>query len=233
MTRASAPQPRLLLALDSATQHASVALCDAWQVWAERAWFSDRNHTIELMPAIADMLAGLRLTPAALCGVAVAIGPGSFTGMRIALSVAKGLGLALGIPVVGVPTLDVAAQPFAGQRLPVCAVVQAGRGRFCTAVYQRQRGKWARQGDFRLVTVDRLAEGLAGATLFCGELDAEARQAIQTALGEHAVFATPAQSVRRAALLAELAWERVQAGQGDDLTLLAPIYLHQMQEQAT
>jgi len=152
--------------------------------------------------------------------------------MRIALSFAKGLGLALGAPVVGVPTLDVEAQPFAGGRLPVCAVVHAGRGRFCTALYARQRGAWARRSDFRLATPAGLAEGISQETIFCGELDDEARAAIEAALGELALFAGPAYNVRRAASLAEMAWERIVAGRGDDLTTLTPIYLHQIQEQA-
>jgi tRNA threonylcarbamoyladenosine biosynthesis protein TsaB len=216
----------VLLAIDTATQNASVALYDAQQVWAERTWFSERNHTVEVMPAIAEMLAGLSLAPAALKGVAVAVGPGSFTGMRVGLSAAKGFGLALNIPVIGIPTLDVVAQPFADGRLPVCAVVHAGRGRFCAAMYGRQRGKWARLSDFRLASPAELPAGIAERTLFCGELDDEARQAVQSALGDKALFASPAQSVRRAAVLAELAWERAVAGRGDDLALLAPIYIH-------
>ncbi len=220
----------MLLALDTATQNASIALYDARQVWGERTWHSDRNHTVELMPAVAEMLAGLSLTPRALRGVAVAIGPGSFTGMRIALSAAKGLGQALRVPVVGVPTLDVAAQPFAAGRRPVCAVVRAGRGRFCAGLYARRRGKWGRQGEFRLATPAGLAEGITEETIFCGELDEEAQDAIVAALGERAFFASPAYAVRRAALLAEMAWERILAGAGDDLTTLAPIYLHQTQE---
>ena len=229
--RDSSGEKRVLLAIDTATQNASVALYDDRQVWAERAWFSERNHTIELLPAIAAMLAGQRLVPTDLKGVAVAIGPGSFTGMRIGVSVAKGLGLSLGIPVVGIPTLDVVAWPYANQRLPVCAVVHAGRGRFCVATYQRGRGKWSRQGEFRLVAPACLPAGVTGQTIFCGELDGEARQAIAAALGDQAIIASPAQSVRRAAVLAELAWERITAGQGDDLAALAPIYLHHAAEE--
>ena len=219
----------MLLAIDTATWHASVALYGGTTVLAERTWFSDRNHTVELMPAIVQMMAGQHLAPAALRGLAVAIGPGSFTGMRVGLSVAKGMALALGIPIVGIPTLDVAAEPFSDQRLPVCAVVHAGRGRFCRALYGRQRGKWARRSEFELVAPDGLPAGISGATLFCGELDDEAREAIAAALGDDGVIAPPARALRRAAILAEMAWERVVAGDGDDLASLSPIYLHSAQ----
>lgn len=216
----------MLLAIDTATRNASIALYDDTQVWAERTWFSDYNHTVELMPNIVDMFASLRRTPADLRGVAVAIGPGSFTGMRIGLSVAKGFCLALGIPIKGVPTLDVVAQPFAGSDLPVCAVVHAGRGRFCAALYRSVDGQWTRGGEFQLVTPDRLPALARGKTIFCGELDNEARQALRSALGKRLVIASPAQSVRRAAVLAEMTWPALASGHGDDLASLSPIYLH-------
>ena len=219
----------MLLAIDTATQVASVALYDDSRVWAERTWFTDRNHTVELMPAIAQMCAQQRVSPADLIGVAVTIGPGSFTGMRIGLSVAKGMALSLGIPLVGIPTLDIVAEPFSNQRLPVRAVVHAGRGRFSATTYKRQRGKWTRQDEFQILQPTMLPVGVTGKTIFCGELDQEARDAILEALGDQAIIAPPARSLRRAAILAEMAWKRVAAGQGDDLTLLSPIYLHTAQ----
>lgn len=215
----------MLLALDTATQNASVALYDPRQVWAERCWFSDHNHTIELMPAVQAMLTQLQLSPADLKGVAVALGPGSFTGMRIGLSVAKGLALALRIPIVGVHTLDILAHPFSELRRPTCAFVRAGRGRYCAAIYSRTRRGWGREGDFHLVNPGELAELAPEGALFCGELDAELRAAIEDRWGPAPRVATPAQALRRASVLAELAWERVAAGQGDNLTTLSPVYL--------
>lgn len=216
----------MLLAIDTATQFASIALYDEHAVWAERSWFSEHNHTVELMPAIADMFAQAARTPAHLRGVAVAIGPGSFTGMRIGLSVAKGLCLALDIPIKGVPTLDVLARRFEGSQLPLCAVVHAGRGRFCAGLYAQGEDGWGRQGPFHLLGPEGLPNLAQGRTIFCGELDDEARQALSAALGEKAVLASPAQAVRRAAVLAEIAWPAIAAGEGDDLAALSPIYLH-------
>ena len=219
----------MLLAIDTATQVASVALYDDSRVWAERTWFTERNHTVELMPAITQMFAQQRISPADLIGVAVTIGPGSFTGMRIGLSVAKGIALSLSIPAVGIPTLDVVAEPFSDQRLPVRAVVHAGRGRFCAATYKRQRGKWTQQDEYQLLKPDMLPTGVTVKTIFCGELDREACDAISDALGEGAIIAPPARSLRRAAMLAEMAWKRVVAGKGDDLASMSPIYLHTAQ----
>jgi len=146
--------------------------------------------------------------------------------------VAKGFACALNIPIVGVPTLDVVAQPFADQRLPVCAVVHAGRGRFCIATYGRKRGRWVRTSEFRLVAPAGLVGLISPPMLFCGELDDEMRTVIQQTWGERALIASPARAVRRAAVLAEMAWQRMVAGQSDDLAPLSPIYLHQVQGRA-
>ena len=78
----------------------------------------------------------------------VSLGPGSFTGLRIGLSVAKGLALARQVPIVGIPTLDVVAQPHMTQPLPIWAILQAGRGRICAAQYARRKGRWRRRGDY-------------------------------------------------------------------------------------
>ncbi len=102
-------QKPLLLAIDTATRFAGLALYDGEIVRAEKYWLSQNNHSVELMPALVDMLAQQGFAPGDLAAVGVTIGPGSFTGLRIGLSVAKGLALAHNLVVLGVPTLDVQA----------------------------------------------------------------------------------------------------------------------------
>lgn len=99
----------LLLAIDTATRFAGLALYDGEIIRAEKYWLSQDNQSVELMPALVDMLAQQGFTPADLSAVGVTIGPGSFTGLRIGLSVAKGLALANQSAILGVPTLDVQA----------------------------------------------------------------------------------------------------------------------------
>jgi len=81
----------MLLALDTSTRFASIALYDEFGVQGELTWRVDQNHTEDLMPRVVDLMAGAHVTPASLTGVAVALGPGSFNGLRVALSAAKGL----------------------------------------------------------------------------------------------------------------------------------------------
>jgi tRNA threonylcarbamoyladenosine biosynthesis protein TsaB len=216
-----------LLAIDTATEFASVALYEGGNgTTAESSWHTTMNHTVELMPSIVRLLASQRLEPHQLDAVAVALGPGSFTGLRIGLSVGKGLCLSLGIPLVGVPTLDIVAHAHYWQELPICAILQAGRGRICTAVYVRQDGQWQRITDYDLATVEELSQQLTERTLFCGEIDASLRAALTAHLGQRAAIASPASSLRRAGYLAELGWERLNSSGGDNVASLEPLYLH-------
>jgi tRNA threonylcarbamoyladenosine biosynthesis protein TsaB len=140
--------------------------------------------------------------------------------------VAKGLALALGIPVLGVPTLDAIAYAHSREVLPVCAVLPAGRGRWCAALYQsRGASGWQRSSDYVLVSTDDLIAFLQEPTLICGELDQPLAEVLRTRAAERAVIASPALRMRRAGYLAELAWQRFCAGERDELCSLTPIYL--------
>jgi len=216
-----------MLAIDTATEFASIALYDEMSgLIAESSWRTAMNHTVELMPTVVRSLRTQGLPPQRLNGVAVALGPGSFTGLRIGLSVAKGLCLALRLPIVGIPTLDVVAYAHFEQDLPICAILQAGRGRICAAVYAREDGAWLRTSDYELATVDELLARAEEPTLFCGEIDERLRQALTARGPDRAEIASPASSLRRAGYLAELGREKLQQMGGDDLTSLEPLYLY-------
>jgi tRNA threonylcarbamoyladenosine biosynthesis protein TsaB len=220
----------MLLALDTATRLAGIALYDGQRLLAEATWHSARQHTVELMPRVADMLDQAGLVPRDLTAVGVALGPGSFTGLRVALSVAKGLAAAHDLALLGVPTLDVVAYPHRWQPWPVCALVQAGRGRVCWALYGWQEEAWQPRGEYRLGPVDEVAAAIAAmeqVTFLAGEMMPSTAGTLLQALGERARLASPAATLRRAGYLAELAWQRRQRGGCDDPASLAPIYLHE------
>lgn len=214
----------MLIAIDTATDQASLALHDGYRVLVEHTWESPRRHTIELTPRLAAALERLDLHPRRLRGVAVTSGPGSFTGLRIGMAVAKGLALAHSLPLIGVPTLDVVAAAQGRDRRPLCAVLQAGRGRICAATYHWQDGEWIAQDTPYLTTWSALAETITSPTLFCGEIDRAGAKAL-TAFGEMVVLLPAAMRLRRAGFLAELAWRRLNRGETDDPTTLVPMYL--------
>ena len=215
----------MLLAIDTATGYASLALHDGFQVRAEHTWESPRRHTVELLPRLADALEQLGIGADHLSGVAVTRGPGSFTGLRVGIAVAKGLALARGLPLVGVPTLDVVAAAQGRDRRPLCAVLQAGRKRICVATYHWRRGEWCVHQEPRIGTWTALVEEITSPTLFCGEIDPAGSDALAT-LGELAVLLPAAARLRRASFLAEVAWRRLNQGSTDDPATLIPLYLH-------
>ncbi len=219
----------MLLALDTSTRLAGIALYDgAAGLVAEYNWHSANRHTIELMPQVSQMMAQAGIKPSDLEAVGVALGPGSFTGLRVALATAKGLALANGLKLFGVPTLDAVAYPHQSEPAPVVAVIQAGRGRVCWAIYAHGPAGWARQEEPRLSTVLEMANSILRQTVVAGELLASDQEALLQAAGRGRVaLLSPALSMRRAGYLAELAWKRYAAGQADDLASLSPLYLHE------
>lgn len=217
----------MLLAIDTATRYASTALLDETGLIAEHTWLAGRNHSVEMMPAIAEMCARQRLTPQDLSAVAVAKGPGSFTGLRIGMSIAKGLCLALDVPIMGIPTLDIITYAVGDPGSPVFAVLEAGRGRLCVGEYLFENGLPVQQGEFRLVSASEWVPQADEPVLVAGELRAGVvERLLAPPSGEQIAIASLAGSLRRAGYLAELAWERFEDGQVDALDSLSPIYLH-------
>lgn len=218
----------MLLALDTSTRRVGLALYDGDRgLIAEEGWYSADRHTVELLPRAEQMLAVAGVGPADLCAVAVAIGPGSFTGLRVALAAAKGLALASGLPLLGVPTLDVVAYPYSRQPLPVIAVLPAGRGRVYWAPYGDGPTGWGARAAYALTTVAHLADVISQPTLIAGELPAAERQALIERAGSIIHLLPPALAARRAGYLAEIAWGRYVAGEADNPATLRPIYLHE------
>ena len=215
----------MLLALDTSTRMIGLALYDGYQMLCESVWQSHDYHTVELAPAVADVLGRCGLKTSDLKVLAVAIGPGSFTGLRIGLALAKGLALAHRLPLVGIPSLDIlaAAQPLRDE--PLAAVLRAGRGRLAAGWYQRAGNGWQARGPVTVLTVQELSERIQEPTIVCGELVEEEQRLLSRK--RKTVILTPAPlSLRRPAWLAELGWKRWLAGRVDDPNTLSPIYIH-------
>jgi len=213
----------MLLAIDTSTTQVGLALYDGTQVIAEYAWRSSQRHTVELAPAISELLARCVLSMNDVHAIGVALGPGSFTSLRVGLALAKGLAFSKQIPLIGISTLDVLAQAQPVSSLPLFCAIQAGRSRFALGVYQSSGTMWQAQGPARVVTLESMMDEVKSPSIVCGEFTAEDIQKIKH---ENIQLVSPANSVRRPAVLAELAWERWQAGDVDNNASLAPIYLH-------
>ncbi len=239
----------LLLALDTSTRHASVALCEDDVVHGEHIWQVGNNHSVELLDHVQRLLIECRMTMQQIDAVAVATGPGSFNGVRVALATAKSLAFALKKPLVGVSTLDITAAQYWLWHGPVCAILEAGRSELYAACYTFEQvaesnGHMFYQmhvlSDYLLLSSQDLANyllehtktwfGVPGErhvlpTLFCGEFSSASQQMLQTVMQEQCLFIQGGQALRRADVLGQLALRRLRAGEEDDPLLLEPLYL--------
>ena len=215
------------LAIDTSTRQSAVALYADGVVLGELAWVSEQNHTRELLPAIETLLRHLQVTLDDVGGLAVALGPGGFTALRVGLSVAKGLAFARDLPLVGVGTLEVAAYPFGAAGLPVWAMVDAGRGEIAAARFRQRSGmpEWQREEPEHLTTLDALCARIEEPSLFCGEMTPASESALRERLGNLALVPPPAARRRSAGVLAELGAARLARGERDNTDALQPLYL--------
>jgi tRNA threonylcarbamoyladenosine biosynthesis protein TsaB len=215
----------MLLALDTSTAQVGLALYDGVQVLGEMTWTTRQHHTTELAPALNGLLKRSGISMEGVEALGVAIGPGSFTSLRVGLSLAKGIVLARHLPLVGISTMDIiaAAQP-AGEH-PLAVVIQAGRKRIAVGWYQFSENRWQVQGGVKGMTVDELAEQIEHPTHIAGELTAEDRSRLSRKR-TNILLASPVYCVRRPSFLADLAWARWKNNDVDDPASLAPIYLH-------
>lgn len=215
----------LLLAIDTSTRTMGIALYDGVQVLCNSTWASEDFHTVELAPAVAAALSRSGLKIDDLKALAVATGPGSFTGLRIGLALAKGLALARRLPLVGVRTLDILAASQPVRQTQLAAVLHAGRGRLAVGWYHPSGKGWQDTGELSVLTIDDLSKRIQEPTWVCGELTADERHVLARKR-KNVLLASPAQSLRRPSFLAELGFSRWQAGLVDDPASLAPQYLH-------
>ncbi|MGH2531922.1 MAG: tRNA (adenosine(37)-N6)-threonylcarbamoyltransferase complex dimerization subunit type 1 TsaB [Thermomicrobiales bacterium] len=217
---------RWLLAIDSSTEEVGVAL-SAGHRTAEINWTASRDQTVTVLDQIDRLLGLMRIEPPALAAVAVATGPGMFNGLRVGMSIAKGLVIGLDVPVIGVSTLEATAFPYAVVGLPVIPVVGAGRGRLVWATYEHQAGELVQVEAPRNGTVHELAgriESIPDRVIVCGELTAEQAEVL-TALPAVRLPADGVRNRRAAAMLAR-ARARLADGEFDDAVTLEPLYLH-------
>ena len=215
----------MILALDTSTQFMGISIFDGSQILYEKIWKTNRRHTVELSPAIEEAFKEVSLELNMIKALAVALGPGSFTSLRIGLAVAKGLSFALQIPVFGIPSLAITAfgQPLKEHQM-IC-LLKAGRSRYAAQFYTVDNGSWTAVGDIFTASANELEEKITSPTIIRGEINQVDRQILQRRW-RNALVTSPADNVRRPAHLAEIAWKRFEAGESDDVVALEPIYVH-------
>ena len=194
----------MIVAIEAASSHPSIALAERDGAPIESAaWASAARQSAELLPRLLSLLADADRRLADIGGVAVGTGPGSFTGLRVAMSVAKGLGVALRVPIVGVPSLDAWLDADAAT---AAAVSRAG----ARDAYLLERGA----DDVRIAEREELHERLAGRPVAAAD-----------ELAGAFMLDDARPPVGAAAAIARRAAPRIAAGDVDDLASLEPRYL--------
>lgn len=222
----------LLLAIDTSSEQSGIALYDGGCL-DEVAWSSCHEQTVLLLDEIDHQLTRSRTSVSDLGVVAVAVGPGRFNALRVGMSIAKGLSLGLGIPIVGISTMEAIAHPYRQGSMPVVAVIDAGRGRVVWKDFDRGTPSGAAvearnsSVDDFLAAVRELAPGV----LVTGEMSPEIVFRLRRIDG----VIVPPRSGRlgRAASVAELALNRWGAGDTDDPAMIEPVYLHSARAETT
>ncbi|MBM3945069.1 MAG: tRNA (adenosine(37)-N6)-threonylcarbamoyltransferase complex dimerization subunit type 1 TsaB [SAR202 cluster bacterium] len=212
------------LSIDSSTRYASVCLSREGEALHEISWRADRNHSVELAPAVTRLLGMADAQPADLTAVFAAKGPGGFSALRVGMSLAKSLAKALGVPLVSVGTLEIEAAPYLGRGKPVWAVLEASRKLFYAALFEPDYE--GQPVEPLVVDKPTLLKTVQPPAIVCGENVAALRT--EFAKGVEAPDAQP--PTRKAATLARLAYARLARGESDDPDTLQPVYMRGSQE---
>ena len=225
----------MYLAIDTSTEEAGLSLSSVdGAVVYEKNWISKRNHTAELHPEIEFSLVSNDLSPDDLQGIIVAIGPGTFTGVRIGMAAAKGLSLGLNIPIVGIGTLDIAAYPFSNMEQNIIAIIPAGRGEFACAIYEKKASysdpaiKLNKIKDDHLASFNEIQSYIElseDPVLICGEIPQETETELQISFGKKVIIPDSQERLRKARHLSYLGNNRILLGDFDNAQTLLPVYI--------
>jgi tRNA threonylcarbamoyladenosine biosynthesis protein TsaB len=185
----------IVLGIETSTKIGSVALCRDGRLLAEADLSGTMNHSEKLLPTIANLMSAKRIKLADINRLAVSTGPGSFTGLRIGITVARTMAQMLHKKVVSIPTLDcLAAMAPAGESL-ICPVIPAIQGQVYYALYWGPAGRKRRKiSDYRLVSLKELALALkkqARKIVFTGEALFSIKENLRQDFSKKASFTTP------------------------------------------
>lgn len=215
----------LILGLDTATWKASVGLRIDGQLAAERSRIADGSHAVSLLSLIEEVLQDGGCSVRDLESVAVSGGPGSFTGLRIGWSVAKGLAYATGARLVAVPTLEALARTVAYLEGKICPVLDARKGEVYAACFESQSGGLRRLTEDLLLTPDALLGMLPRPCAVLGDAVAVYGTFLQQRLGASVTLLPSDTHGPSGGMIAAVADERLHAGAPDDLSPLEPRYI--------
>ncbi len=211
-----------LIAIETSSSVGSVAILDTEAQSREIPFPEGTRHGEGLVPAVDAIFREAGWQPREADVVAVSVGPGSYTGLRVGVVCAKMMAAMGGADLVAVPSLDVIARNAGDNRRNVCVAVNAGRAEVYTASYERDGSQWGRLGECAIVSPEELGASLRPETLILGD----GVPIILEALGDGAAeFAGEEYWLPRAMAVAEIGSAMYAEGIRDDPYAIEPMYL--------
>lgn len=215
----------IVLGINTSTLEGSVALMSEKGLICEYFLHVEATHSERLLPSIDLLMREGRLHFQDLSGIAVAIGPGSFTGLRIGLASAKGLAMASSLPLIGIPTLEAMARNLPFCRHPICPMLCARKREVYWALYRFEQESLIQMEAEGVSNPGEVAKRIRGRTVFLGDGAYAFAEEIKNILKEKAILAPLALGYVRASVVAEMGMERLKRGEKDDLETLVPRYV--------
>lgn len=226
-----------ILGIDTSTEIGTLGIVSENAVCAEYSVNAWKRQCEVVFPGIESMLRDASISLSDIHGFAVGLGPGSFTGVRIGVTIGKILAYAENKPLVGISTLDCLAAGVLSTQADdlICSVIDARGGRVYSAIYTHtQEDGLKRHSDYLATTIDAVLDMLRdkedGRVLFVGDGAYAYAQEITSVLNHRAIIAPPVFHACRGVIIAQLALERVRSDEGTDSPFeLAPMYLRKSQ----
>ncbi len=217
----------MLLAVDTSTRAMGIAIFDGHNLLSQESWQTSQHHTVELAQAVKNNINRIGISVDDLTALGVALGPGSFTGLRIGMAFMKGMAFHQQLPLVGIPTLDITAESQPVRQGELAAVLKAGRDRYAVGWYRAENGRWVSRGRVENFSLQELVEKIEGPLQIAGELSQEAHRELSD--NPDVTLSSPVESYRSPAVLAQLAWNKWKKGEDGNPAVLSPIYLNRDQ----
>jgi len=214
-----------ILGIETSTTTGGVAVVSEDGVIAQYSLNIEVTHSERLMSTVDRVLKDTGLAIDEMDGYAVAIGPGSFTGLRIGLAAVKGLALVSGKPIAAVPTLRALAWNLPYAAYPVCPMLDARKNEVYAATYRFEGTTLVHVMAEAVLSLSRLSELISGKTIFTGEASRLFREEIVNMFGERALFAPRATMLPSAAAVAEIGLDMIKNGKQADPDNVTPMYI--------
>ena len=221
-----------LLAIDASGVAGSVAYMKNGKLAGEYYFCDKLTHSQTIMPMLEHMKSLIQIDLEEIDAIAVTSGPGSFTGLRIGVTAAKALALALNVPIIGVPTLDVIAGGIHFTDYYICPIMDARRNQVYTALYKWQEDQLERLTDYMATDINEYVERLKeyeGKIIFLGDGVSVYREVIESILGDRALFAPSFCNLQHASVLGNMAEKLYEEGKSEDPSTFVPMYLRKSQ----